>query len=41
MNAVFEVGQSLVEEDFRASGRTLDNLGLRGKSLSEIVRFVQ
>ncbi len=37
MNSVFEIAQSLLEQDFRSSGRTLKNLGLEGKSKEEIL----
>lgn len=37
MNSVFEIAQSLLEQDFRSSGRTLKNLGLEGKSKKEIL----
>ncbi len=37
MNSVFEITQSLLEQDFRSSGRTLKNLGLKGMSKEEIL----
>jgi opine dehydrogenase len=37
MNAVFTMGEQLLDRDFRFSGRTLENLGIKGKTIDEIL----
>lgn len=41
MNSIFVIGQALLEEDFMATGRSLSNLGLQGKSVWEIRRMLR
>lgn len=40
MTSVFTIGQALLEENFLSTGRTLSNLGLEGKTLSEIKNYL-
>jgi opine dehydrogenase len=41
MTSIFEIGQSLLEVDFKTTGRTLKSLDLSGKNTVEILRAVQ
>lgn len=41
MNSVFNIGQALLEENFLVAGRTLANLGLEGKSVSDILEYLK
>lgn len=41
METIVKLGELLLKEDFTASGRTLENLGLAGMSAEEIVKFVE
>ena len=39
-NVSIDLANLLTKRDFRAEGRSLENLGLRGKNAAEIARFL-
>jgi opine dehydrogenase len=41
MDAIIQLGELLLNEDFTGSGRTLENLGLAGMSAEALVKFVE
>jgi opine dehydrogenase len=41
MEAIIELGNVLLDEDFRVSGRTLESLGLSGMSAEALIKFVE
>jgi hypothetical protein len=40
LNSIFQIYQSLTNYDFKSTGRTLKNLGLENKTVSEILEML-
>ena len=41
MNAIVKLGELLLKKDFTSMGRTVENLGLSGMTLEEIMNYIE